>query len=72
MNNAVGFTANYDMRDHFTNGSSVRCIRKKPANSDMSTGSVVAVTKYIVVVQFDLGRESYSYFDFRRGNIRKR
>lgn len=71
MDATVGFTTNYDMREHFRIGNRVRCIKNKQSKSAIETGDVIEVTKYLVIVQFSVGRESFSFYDYRRGKVRR-
>lgn len=71
MNVAVGFTTNYDMRECFQIGNRVRCVKNKQSKHAVETGEVIEVTKYLVIVQFSVGRESFSFYDYRRGKVRR-
>ena len=66
----AGLTADYDMRDYFNVGDSVFCSREKSSHRSAEYGSVLAVTKYIVVVQFQYSKETYTYHDYALGHCK--
>lgn len=58
-----------DMRDIFSIGDKVHANRAKTSRVGKESGEVFAVTKYLVIVQFEHSRESYTYFDYASGMV---
>ena len=70
MHDTSIISTNYDMRDHFTVGDSALCSRTKSSSHDTELGTVIAVTKFVVIVKFEHSKESYSYYDYVCGSCK--